>query len=99
MRGLGHRAQRPALVERDRERHLRKREDRVEVDARDLGGLAACYAAALPFLQNTIVGDLFWTSLLFGGYAAVRLVLLDNPIGQSDEQTPIVVIRPLRPQP
>jgi len=29
---------------------------------------------------------------------AARLVLLDNPIGQSDEQTPIVVIRPVRPQ-
>jgi len=31
--------------------------------------------------------------------ASARLVLLDNPIGQSDEQTPIVVVRPLRPQP
>lgn len=31
--------------------------------------------------------------------AAARLVLLDNPIGQSDEQTPIVVVRPVRLQP
>ena len=27
---------------------------------------------------------------------AARLVLLDNPIGQSDERTPIVLVRPLR---
>lgn len=29
-------------------------------------GLAACYAAALPFLQNSLAGDLFYTALLFG---------------------------------
>jgi hypothetical protein len=30
---------------------------------------------------------------------AARLVLLDNPIGQSDEQTPILVVRPVRVPP
>jgi hypothetical protein len=32
-------------------------------------GLAACYAAAIPFFQNTVAGDLFFTALLFGGFA------------------------------
>ena len=32
-------------------------------------GLIACYTAAIPFFQNTLVGDLFYTALLFGGFA------------------------------
>jgi hypothetical protein len=32
-------------------------------------GLAACYIAAVPFFQNTLAGDLFYTALLFGGFA------------------------------
>jgi len=32
------------------------------------GGLLKCYIAALPFLQNTLCGDLFWGIVLFGGY-------------------------------
>jgi hypothetical protein len=38
-----------------------------------LAGFAACYAAALPFLPQTIVGDLFWAAVLFGGGALVRM--------------------------
>ena len=30
-------------------------------------GLVQCYVAALPFLDKTVLGDLFWTTLLFGG--------------------------------
>jgi hypothetical protein len=33
----------------------------------DFAGLTQCYIAALPFLQNTVAGDLFWTAVLFGG--------------------------------
>jgi hypothetical protein len=32
------------------------------------GGLVNCYVAALPFLQYTVGGDLFWGAALFGGY-------------------------------
>jgi len=32
-------------------------------------GLAACYLAALPFFGNLLLGDLFYTAVLFGGYA------------------------------
>ena len=35
-------------------------------------GLAACYAAAVPFFQNTLAGDLFFSALLFGGFALVE---------------------------
>jgi hypothetical protein len=34
-----------------------------------VGGLAACYTAALPFFQNTLLGDLFFSGVLFGGLA------------------------------
>jgi hypothetical protein len=34
----------------------------------DLDGLTKCFIAALPFLGNTVAGDLFWTAVLFGGY-------------------------------
>jgi len=34
-----------------------------------LAGLVACYVAAIPFFQNTIAGDLFYSALLFGGFA------------------------------
>ena len=35
-------------------------------------GLAACYVAAIPFFQNTIAGDLFYSALLFGGFALLE---------------------------
>ena len=38
----------------------------------DLAGLTQCYVAALPFLQNTVAGDLFWTAVLFGGAWAIQ---------------------------
>jgi hypothetical protein len=38
-------------------------------------GLAACFLAAVPFFQNQLLGDAFYTVALFGGYAAlIRLV-------------------------
>ena len=32
-----------------------------------LDGLVQCYVAALPFLDKTVLGDLFWAAVLFGG--------------------------------
>lgn len=37
-------------------------------------GLAQCYAAALPFLKNTVAGDLAWNTALFGAAAAALRV-------------------------
>ena len=43
--------------------------------AHTFAGLAACYVAAIPFFQNTVAGDLFYATLLFGGFSlAERLV-------------------------
>jgi hypothetical protein len=30
-------------------------------------GLTHCFIAALPFLDKTVLGDLFWAAVLFGG--------------------------------
>jgi hypothetical protein len=32
-------------------------------------GLVACYVAAIPFFQNTLLGDAVYATLLFGGLA------------------------------
>jgi len=42
---------------------------------RTFAGLEACFVAAIPFFQNTVAGDLFYSALLFGGfYVAERLL-------------------------
>ncbi|HKC02728.1 MAG TPA: DUF6580 family putative transport protein [Sphingomicrobium sp.] len=52
-----------------------------------LAGLAACYLAAIPFFQNMVVGDLFYSGVLFGGFAlleraipAIRLGAEPQPV-------------------
>ena len=35
-------------------------------------GFEACLVAAIPFLRNMVVGDLFYTALLFGGFALLE---------------------------
>lgn len=35
---------------------------------RTLAGLATCYAAGIPFYRNQLLGDLFYTLLMFGSY-------------------------------
>ena len=37
--------------------------------AKDFSGLVQCYTMALPFFLNGTVGDLFYTGILFGGFA------------------------------
>lgn len=32
-------------------------------------GLLACYVAAIPFFQNTLLGDALYSTVLFGGFA------------------------------
>lgn len=34
----------------------------------NLGGLETCFVAAIPFFQNSVAGDLFYATLLFGGF-------------------------------
>jgi hypothetical protein len=35
---------------------------------RTFAGLIACYTAAIPFFERTVVGDLFFTAVLTGAY-------------------------------
>jgi len=35
-------------------------------------GFLACYTAALPFFQNTLAGNLFFSAILFGGFASIE---------------------------
>ena len=37
--------------------------------AKTAAGLLACFAAALPFFRNKMLGDLAFAAVLFGGYA------------------------------
>ncbi len=39
-------------------------------------GLIECYIAAIPFFRNTILGDLLYSGVLFGGYAVVLKFLM-----------------------
>jgi hypothetical protein len=41
---------------------------------RTLAGLSQCYVAALPFFQQTLIGDLAWAVVLFGGAFLVRKI-------------------------
>lgn len=39
-----------------------------------ISGLLACYTMAIPFFRNSIVGDMVYTALFFGGFELVRLI-------------------------
>jgi hypothetical protein len=35
-------------------------------------GLVECYVAGIPFYKNTLAGTLFYSAVLFGGFALLR---------------------------
>jgi hypothetical protein len=35
-------------------------------------GLSACYVAAIPFFKNSLLGDICYTAILFGGYELLK---------------------------
>lgn len=39
---------------------------------KDLAGLAQAYIAAIPFFQNTILGDLMYSGVMFGAYELAK---------------------------
>ncbi len=43
-----------------------------KVYSQDLKGLMDCYIAGLPFLKGTFLGDLFYSAVLFGGFALAQ---------------------------
>ena len=48
----------------------------------NITGLSACYVAGIPFLNGTLLGDLFYSAVLFGGYyllqSKISFLKLDN---------------------
>ena len=42
---------------------------------KDFTGLVECYAAAIPFYRNSVMGDLFYVSVMFGVYELVTKYL------------------------
>ena len=38
----------------------------------NLSGLLTCYAAGIPFLKGTMLGDLFYSGVLFGSFALLQ---------------------------
>jgi Family of unknown function (DUF6580) len=50
-------------------------------------GLVACYTAAIPFFRNSLIGDIFFTAVLFGGFAVLERLWLSL----RERQEPITV--------
>lgn len=48
--------------------------------ANNLFGLSQSYYMAIPFFRNTIVGDLFYSGIFFGGYELVTRVFVRRSI-------------------
>ena len=42
------------------------------VYAQNFGGLMTCYAAGIPFIKGTLLGDLFYSGVLFGSFALMQ---------------------------
>lgn len=40
--------------------------------AKNIGGLGACYIAAIPFFHYTVLSDLFFVGILFGSFAVLQ---------------------------
>ena len=49
-------------------------------------GLAACYVAAIPYYRNSVLGDMLFSTVLFGG-----LALLENRLAWMREDTATVL--------
>lgn len=47
-------------------------------------GLMYCYYMGIPFFKGTIMGDLFYTGMFFGGYELVKLVNYKYLLGRGE---------------
>jgi hypothetical protein len=43
---------------------------------RTLAGLIVCYTAAIPFFRNSLIGDMAYAAILFGGFALLENVVV-----------------------
>jgi len=59
--------------------------------ARTFSGLMASYVAGLPFLENSVLGDLFFSTILFGVWG-----WLDNRVVSSTHVDSIITLKEVR---
>ena len=50
---------------------------------KSLSGLIECYTAGIPFYRNALMGDLLWSTVLFGSYELLRLKNLRREDGST----------------
>lgn len=46
--------------------------------SKSISGLMDCYILAIPFFKNTLIGDLFYTGIFFGGYEFIKGFIVPN---------------------
>ena len=46
--------------------------------AKTIAGIIQCYIMALPFFRNTLLGDLFYTTVFFGSYELIGVWIKNN---------------------
>lgn len=51
--------------------------------ARDLSGLMQSYIMGLPFFRGTLLGDLFYTGVMFGAYELVKALITKKAVATS----------------
>lgn len=61
--------------------------------AKSWEGLTACYLAAIPFLQNTLLGDLGYTAVLFGLFELSMIVFPKLRISPIEYKTATLRVR------
>lgn len=55
--------------------------------AKDFFGLVQSYTMAIPFFRNTLLGDLFYTGVFFGGFELVKSLASGKFLARSPAQT------------
>jgi hypothetical protein len=51
-----------------------------------LSGLFQCYLMALPFFRSGLLGDLFYTSVLFGAYELILILVRKKELNEARKQ-------------
>lgn len=51
--------------------------------SKTLAGLSDCYIAALPFLRNSLVGDMAWGLVIWGVFSLVKTKIYNKKVFQS----------------
>ncbi len=51
--------------------------------SQDLAGLIYCFQLALPFFRYTLLGDLFYVSVIFGAFELVRLMIKQRRLAEA----------------